>query len=44
MKVQWLLSVPPGLTDDNSTFCPQSAFTVSYGSYNSDYFPVRVQH
>jgi len=26
VKAQWLLYVPPGLTFNNSTFCPHSVF------------------
>jgi hypothetical protein len=42
-KAQWLLYVPPGLTFNNSTFCPNSVIYVFYVDLrtNSDYFPIQ---
>jgi hypothetical protein len=40
---QWVRHVPPGLTFNNSTFCPHSVFMcfVWISEQNSDYFPIQ---
>jgi hypothetical protein len=41
-KAQWLLYVPPGLTFNNFTFCPNSVFMCFMDlRTNSDYFPIQ---
>jgi len=42
LKAPWLLCGLPGLTFNNSTFCPHSVFMCFVWIWtNSDYFPIQ---